>query len=279
MSVNLIVNIVLLIFTGFMAFRIFKMYGRNKLNQKMLNILDSFDNRDQFFHDADAFIEEHQGEEFSHKVCVLRLWGDAFYERDEEFRKHLGELNIDGLLNPDGKNKGYEVNEDSFFYLYLAIPNRMYYRNRDDLRSLMYEKMQAYDETNANALLKRICEENRHFYAHEGDRGKAYIQSLLEGEYGGFKYSRQLIGLYKHCEEAILAVILKDEGDQEGFEECMKNIDNFAHNTRLGKRWTKELGIEIQEEKEETETDEEKKEPSAEAEEPTAESKEQDTDE
>jgi hypothetical protein len=248
MSITIIVNIVLLVITAFLAFRVLKMSGRNKQNQKMLAILDSFDDRETFFRDADAFIAEHDGEEFCHKVCVLRLWGDAFYERDEEFKAHLSELNIDGLLNPDGKGKGYDVNEDSFFYLYLAIPNRLYYRKRDDLRSMIYEKMSAYDTVNENALLRLINLENRKFYDNKEDRGKAYIRSLLDGEYGGYKYSRQLIGLYKHCEEAILAVILRDEGNNEGYEECMSNIDNFAKTTRLGKRWCKELGIEIPEE-------------------------------
>jgi hypothetical protein len=247
MSITIIVNIVLLVITAFLAFRVLRMSGRNKQNQKMLAILDSFDDRETFFKDADAFIEEHSGEEFCHKVCVLRLWGDAFYERDEEFKTHLSELNIDGLLNPDGKNKGYDVNEDSFFYLYLAIPNRLYYRKRDDLRSMIYEKMSAYDGVNENALLRMISLENRKFYDSREDRGKAYIRSLLDGEYGGYKYSRQLIGLYKHCEEAILAVILKEEGDNAGYEECMNNIDNFAKTTRLGKRWCRELGIEIAE--------------------------------
>ena len=248
MNVTLVINVFLIVLTLFFASKILKLSGRTKENKKMLKILDSFDDRDTFFSSADEFISTEKNQEFVNKVAVLRLWGDAYYERDEEFRTHLQEVNIDGLLNPDGKNRGYEMNEDSFFYLYLAIPNRLYYRKRDDLRSLLYERMEAYEAANENALLRKICQENKKFYDRKDDFGKSFIKSLLDGEYGGFKYSKQLIGLYKHCEEGILAVILKEEGDEEGCEECMNNLSDFAKNTRLGKRWTKELGIELKDE-------------------------------
>jgi hypothetical protein len=246
--VTLVINVFLIVLTLFFASKILKLSGRTKENKKMLKILDSFDDRDTFFSSADEFISTEKNQEFVNKVAVLRLWGDAYYERDEGFRTHLQEVNIDGLLNPDGKNRGYEMNEDSFFYLYLAIPNRLYYRKRDDLRSLLYERMEAYEAANENALLRKICQENKKFYDRKDDFGKSFIKSLLDGEYGGFKYSKQLIGLYKHCEEGILAVILKEEGDEEGCEECMNNLSDFAKNTRLGKRWTKELGIELKDE-------------------------------
>ena len=250
MNMTLIVNVFLIAMTLFFAFRILKLSGRTKENQKMLKILDSFDDRDVFFESAEDFIATEKNQEFVNKVSVLRLWGDAYYERDEDYKRHLAELNIDGLLDPDGKKNGYSQNEDSFFYLYLAIPNRMYYRGRNDLRKMIYERMAEYDEVNENALLRVLNAENRKFYEGREDKGKAFINSLLDGEYGGYKYSKQLIGLYKHCEEAILAVILRDEGDEEGYQECVSNLEHFAKETWLGKRWTKELGIEIKDEEE-----------------------------
>ena len=250
MNMTLIVNVFLIAMTLFFAFRILKLSGRTKENKKMLKILDSFDDRDVFFESAEDFIATEKNQEFVNKVSVLRLWGDAYYERDEDYKRHLAELNIDGLLDPDGKKNGYSQNEDSFFYLYLAIPNRMYYRGRNDLRKMIYERMAEYDDVNDNAILRVLNAENRKFYEDKEDKGKAFINSLLDGEYGGYKYSKQLIGLYKHCEEAILAVILRDEGDEEGYQECVSNLEHFAKETRLGKRWTKELGIEIKDEEE-----------------------------
>ena len=260
MNVSFVINLVMIGFTLFMVYRIIKLNSRNKLNKKMLSILDTIDDPDTFFAEADKFIETEKDAEFKEKVGVLRLWGDVFYERDDAFKEHLEALNIDTLLNPDGKNKGFSANEDSFFYLFMAVPNRLYYRKRDDLRAMVEEKLSAFEEGTKNGLLKKIFEENKKFYEGTEDRAKPFIESLLEGDYGGYQYSKQLIGLYKHCEEAILAVLHKEAGETEAYEECMADVKNFGTNTRLGKRWLKELGLELPEEPEETEDPEEKEE-------------------
>lgn len=250
---SLILNLILVAFSVYMFYRVFQLSGRGRLNKEMLKILDKMDDRDEFFARADEFIEVSKDPEYVQKVSVLRLWGDVFYERDEEYKQHLAELDIDTLLQPMQKNRGFANNEDSFFYLYLAIPNRLNFRGRNDLRKLNDEKLAAYEEINGDTLLKKIHDENKKFYEHTEDRGKDFIVSLLAGEYAGYRYSKQLIGLYKHCEEAILAVLYRDEGNTEGYEECLENVKNFGTNTRLGIRWLKELGIELPNEEEETE--------------------------
>ena len=255
---SLILNLLLIAFSVYMFYRVFQLSGRGRLNKEMLKILDKMDDRDAFFANADEFINVSKDPEYGQKVRVLRLWGDVFYERDEEFKEHLEDLNIDILLQPTKKNQGFANNEDSFFYLYMAIPNRLNYRGRNDLRRLHEEKIAAYAEVNGDTLLKAIHDENRKFYDRTDDRGQAFIKQLLAGEYAGYRYSKQLIGLYKNCEEAILAAQYRDEGNMEGYEECLKDIHNFATNTRLGMRWLKELHIELpkeEEEPEETETE------------------------
>ena len=77
------------------------------MNQKMLAILDQIDQEETFFEEADRFIETEKDAEFVQKVSVLRLWGDTFYERNDAFRQHLDELNLETLLNPNGKQKGF----------------------------------------------------------------------------------------------------------------------------------------------------------------------------
>lgn len=264
-------NIIMLAISAYMIYRIIKLSGRGKLNQKMLGILDKINDPDVFFQEADAFIANEKNAEFVQKVSVLRLWGDTFYERDEEFRTHLEEINIDTLLNPNGRGNGFAGNEDSFFYLYLAIPNRLNYRKEEGMRKLLDEKLAAYAEVNEGVLLKRLYDENKKYYDHVDDRGLPFMKSFLEGEYGGYKYSKQLIGLYKNCEEALLAKAYEEEGNTEAYEECLKDLQLFARNMRLGQRWVTECGIELPEEEseEEAETEEaDDTDTSAEAEEP-----------
>lgn len=257
MNANYIFNIILVAISAYMLFRIFRLSGRGKMNQKMLAILDQIDQEETFFEEADRFIETEKDAEFVQKVSVLRLWGDTFYERNDAFRQHLDELNLETLLNPNGKQKGFSSNEDSFFYLYMAIPNRLNYRKAEGLRKLVDEKLAAVAETNSNTLLKKLYEENKKYYDNTEDRGIPFMKSFLEGEYGGYSYSKQLIGLYKSCEEAILAKVYLEEGNTEGYDTCMKELENFGKNTRLGIRWLKEVGIAYPEEPEETEAAEE----------------------
>ena len=257
MNASFLFNLVMFAISAYMLYRIFMLTGRQKSNKKMLAILDQFDDEQGFFEAANQFIETEKDAEFVQKVSVLRLWGDTFYEKDEDFKKHLAELNIDTLSNPDGKNKGFSQNEDSFFYLYMAIPNRLNYRKAEGFRKLLHEKLSAYDEANAQVLLKKIYEENKKYYDNTDDRGRAFIESFLEGEYGGYKYSKQLIGLYKSCEEALLAKMYEEENNTERCEECMKDIETFGTKTRLGIRWMKEVGLSYPEEPEEEEESEE----------------------
>ena len=236
--------------TVYMFWRVIVLSGRGRLNKKMLGILGKFDDEEVFFTEADAFINENKDPEYGQKVRVLRIWGDAFYERDEAFKEHLEDLNIDALLSAGKKNQGFSNNEDSFFYLYVAIPNRLYYRGRRDLRTILDEKLSAYEEVNGDTLLKKLYDENRKFYDRTDDQGREFIRSLLAGDYSGYRYSKQLIGLYKNCEEGILAAQYREEGNTEKYEECLADLKNFAENTRLGARWLTELGIEYPKEEE-----------------------------
>ena len=201
MNPSFLFNIILIGITAFMFYRIIMLWGRSKYNKKMLAILDQIDDKDAFFKAADAFINEEKDAEYVQKVSVLRLWGDTFYERDEEFKAHLEELNIDTLLNPTGKKQTKGANEDSFFYLYVAIPNRLHYRKRKDLRRLLDEKLAPSAEANQDLLLREIYDQNKKFYDGTEDRGIEFMKKLMDGEYSGYAYSKQLIGLYKHCEE------------------------------------------------------------------------------
>lgn len=245
MNGSMLIIIALLALTVFMFYRVMKLSGRNKINTKMLKILEKIEDRDAFFEAADSFIATEKDVEYVQKVSVLRLWGDAYHDLPDQFREHLDTVNVDTLLNPDGKNKGFSANEDSFFYLYMAMPNRLHYMKHEDLRALLDEKMAAYSEVNGSTLLKKLHDENDKYYTGRDDRGKGFMRQLLDGEYSGYTYSKQLIGLYKHCEEAILAKMYLEEGDLDAYEEAIADLDNFGRNTRLGIRWLKEVGLEL----------------------------------
>ena len=89
MNASFLFNLVMFAISAYMLYRIFMLTGRQKSNKKMLAILDQFDDEQGFFEAANQFIETEKDAEFVQKVSVLRLWGDTFYEKDEDFKKHL----------------------------------------------------------------------------------------------------------------------------------------------------------------------------------------------
>ncbi len=255
----------ILILLFWMIFSIISMQKRNSKNKKMLDILSKFDDRDTFFEQADEYISTEKDAEYNTKLQVLRLWGYTFYEEDEKFREQLEALDLNPILFK-GNKSNFSSNEDSFFYLFVAIPNRLYYRNRDDLRQLMTEKMAAYDSALSDTMLKAINEAAARFYTKTEDCGKEFFRILVNGEYSGMRYSKQLIGLYKQTAEIFLSKMAQDENDEETFKGYLDDLKSFSQ-TRLGGRLIKEIGVVLPEEPAE-ETAEEAEEAEAAAEEP-----------
>lgn len=259
-------NWVMLIMTVFMIYLIIKILmesKRNGMNRKMLNVLDTFSydpEGNEFYTKADEFLANEKNVEFLNKVRVLRLWADAYHEKKDEFKKDLETIDLDALVIGDGKGKNgnqIEMNEDSFFYLYLAIPNRLHSDGDEEDLKLHYEKLAHIQDLMANRLVKVISDANRKYFAHEGDCGKAFYTSVLDGDYGQYAYSKELIGIYKNVVTCMISRIALDENDQKAFEEQVPELRSFAK-SNLGKRFAKELGIDIpaEEDDEPLETDE-----------------------
>ena len=109
-------SFVLLVVLVYMIFRTATLGMRTKKNQDMIKILNQMDEPEEFYKEADAYIEANKDPEFTQKVAVLRLFADAAYDHDDLFLKHLEELEINQLLDIGKKKKdGFSQNEDSFY--------------------------------------------------------------------------------------------------------------------------------------------------------------------
>lgn len=240
----------------YMIIRILILQKRNRENQGMIKVLDLIHDEDAFYPACDAYIAKEKSQEFVTKMQVLRLWADTRYEHDEDFHKDLESIDLNKLVKDDkGNTKKKDallLDEDSFFYLYLAIPNRLYYRKNEKLREELDKKLDSWKDLTGDLLIKKIHEAATAFYDNTGDKGKAFFQQVMDGDYGQYDYSKQLIGLYKHCIEGFLAVLAKEEGTLDQFyQENLEDLKQFK-NTNLGSRWLEELSVELPvEEKEE----------------------------
>ena len=250
-----IMTLVMFVLLIYMVVRTFMLAKKNNKNKKLLKVLDEINDEQKFFDDADKVIAEEKDKTFAAKIEVLRIWGDVYYRREKAFREHLSALDIELLLHPQGsRTDGFNDNEDSFFYLYTAIPNHLWSIGRNDLREAVNEKLKPYHDALSDTFLSVMHDSFALFYDNKEDKGRSFYNAVMNGDYGQYRYNKQLIGLYKDMITVMLARLALDDGSAEGIQPYETDLKRFAE-TRLGARWMKELSVELpSDEKTEEET-------------------------
>ena len=228
-----------------MAYLVIKMFISSKRNGKNKMIIDTvrlINEKDMFFNRVDQLISTVNDPEFANKGRVLKLWGCAYHQDFSEFDSTLQDLDIDSLIEDKKGVKSIDTNEDSFFYLYLAIPNVLHHVGRDALRTTMHAKLQPYEELLGNQLTKALSDQFDKYYDSVDDRGQTFFEKLLEGDYEGYIYSRTMIGIYKNLANATLYKIYQDQAKFDQLEDMKPMLEKFAE-TGVGKRWIQSLDI------------------------------------
>ena len=246
-----ILNVVLFIAALFMMYRVIMLNGRNKKAKAIVAIVNCVDDPQLFYSKADEMIQG-KDHEFSVKAQVLKLWGMAYHNRLDSFEKTLKEIDVDALIGEKRGRVDIEPNEDSFFYLYLAIGNILEGNRRRDLRKKLDEKMMKYEDRLQNQFVCQLHHAVTDFYDHKRDRGMTFFRAVLDGDYGQYRYSKSLIGLYKSIAVSHLAVLYKEDGKMDQFEECIPYVENFME-YGVGKRWLKTLKLTLPKKEEKTE--------------------------
>ena len=228
-----------------MAYLVIKMFISSKRNGKNKMIIDAvrlINEKEVFFNRVDQLISTVNDPEFANKGRVLKLWGCAYHQDFSEFDSTLQDLDIDSLIEDKKGVKSIDTNEDSFFYLYLAIPNVLHHVGRDDLRTTMHAKLQPYEKLLGNQLTKALSDQFDKYYDSVDDRGQTFFEKLLEGDYEGYIYSRTMIGIYKNLANATLYKIYQDQAKFDQLEDMKPMLEKFAE-TGVGKRWIQSLDI------------------------------------
>ncbi len=264
MNLTLMITVILVFYMIYMNLTL----GKKAKKSKQLNeALQNFYDKEKLFPELESFIENEQEPLYISKYRIIQAWAAAYYNEEELFRNALSHVDIDVLMT-NGKKSTVLEQEDSFYYLFLGIPNRLFYNGREDLTEVLFSKLDAYDDQLDTYLFHRISKAMRKFYAKEDDRGRQVYVNINDGDYEGYAYSKNLIGIYKNICSVFLAAIAQDENDEELFEQQRPYLDAFVK-SNLGQRWVSELHLEIEEETEEEpeETEEEEEPEEAETEE------------
>ena len=252
-----IITILLYAIVIFMFFRTMSASKRVKKNKVLIAAMQSIKEEEDFFEKINEVIDSEEGE-FKAKAQVIKLWGMAYHQRYAQFANQLDSINIDDLIM-QGKNGGISIenDEDSFVYLYLAIPEILYANGRTEERQMLKDKMAPYQDRLSDQVSCALSEAMDRIFENRDDKGLEFCEKLLAGDYGDYSYSKSMIGLYKSIAGAQAAKIYSLRGDSDKYNELLPMLEEFAQ-SGIGSRWIKGLGLNVNsdqvlEDKEETE--------------------------
>ncbi len=236
------VQIILYVLILYMTFRLITLQKRSKKNTKLVQAVQSVEDEIHFYELVDDIIANNESEEFQNKARVVKLWGMTYHKHFQNFQETLDSIELAKLMTTKNGAVSIETDEDSFFYLYLAIPNLLHSAGRDDLRVKLDEKMESVKDTLSNQLVKNIGDAISLYYDQKEDCGLQFYEKVLNGEYGDYTYTKSLIGMYKAIVNAQAARLYKDAGNTEAFDGTKEFLQEFAQ-TNLGVRWLKTLDL------------------------------------
>ncbi len=236
-------KIFLIALIAMIIFQVMGIRMQSKRSSHLTTLMDNINKEDTFFELAEKCEKEEKNAEYLQKCRIIRLWGAAYYNKDEDFKNTLDKIDLSVLTGKDGN---VSLNEDAFFYLYLIIPHFLYTENRSEQINLLNNKLK--DVKADGTLIYTLAKENVKFYKNEDDLGKTFYEKVIEGDYADYKYSKQLIGLYKDIISSMLLAIYKKEENTNKYNDTLPVVREFAKSP-LGDRWVKELGLDVFEEK------------------------------
>jgi hypothetical protein len=253
MDISLLINIMLYGVIAVMIVNIIITSKSQKKRKGLIELVNTIKDQDLFFEKADAIIEANQDDaEILNKARVLTLWGIAYHKKYERFDEALNAIELDKLIAVKKGAASIDMNEDSFFYMYLGIPNFLYADQKMDLYQKMEEKMQSLDEELKGQLVREIAKETDKYYKNTDDRGLTFYEKVLDGNYGEYTYSKTMIGLYKSIVNANAARIYLDRGDTEKYQTTVEMLRDFDQ-SGVGHRWLASLDLKVENEQPEDE--------------------------
>lgn len=240
---NSLLKFTLIMMVIYILTQVFFIKKGNSQGKYLSDMLHVFNDEEQFFTTAAEALQNEKNPEVLEKIKLLKAWGEAFYKRFDDYKETIHSVNVECLVT-DGKRSKVKLNEDALFYLHLIIPNHLYGEKRMDLVEDIYAISSKYEKETKDMLTYQIGMANLKFYKNEGDMGQQLFEEILEGDYGQYTYSKDLIGVYKSMVTATLAAIYRKKGQTEKYYGLKNDLEFFA-NMPLGIRWIEEVGIPV----------------------------------
>ncbi|MEG0733997.1 hypothetical protein [Anaerorhabdus sp.] len=228
----------------FFAISFIFLIRRNMKNKRIVDCITAFDDESLFFDKINTYLETMKDPEFMMKGKILKLWGTVYYEHNDEILPLLHEIDIIPLIDNKGffKKDKVQLNEDSFYYLFIACVNTLYGRNDVEKLEEFMNKIIGYEELLKPNLVYQIAMQTFNLYENKNDLGEAFYKRVLEGDYSEYKYAKQLIGLYKELCAAYLAKIYSLQNRESEYDIIRSDVLSF-NEKKIGKRILLELQV------------------------------------
>lgn len=237
--------------------RIILLSQKNGKTKGLIEVIRFVDDENQFNDRIIALEDQFRDKnvEFFQKTQVLKLWGAANHGRITSFSSVLEKLQPEKLIQ---HNKGTSIgeNEDSFFYLYISIPNILYGQNQLELMEELFQKLSSISEQLSSEMVVQLGLQAKKYYQGQEDFGKSFYQSILEGDYETLTYSKNMISVYKSVCSSLLAKIAQEENDIEGLKAQMETVNHF-NTLGVGQRFLNHLSFQMPKEEVKEESSEE----------------------
>ena len=252
---SLLYTLVIMGLIIFMVIRSINIIKIGKKNRAIVEAIQKVEDENEFNEYIDS-IRDSASDEMKLKLDIVSLWGKAVHKHTEGYEEKINSLDLKTIIKETKKGLSIEGNEDSFFYLALAIPNILYGNNLTEERKMVEKKLLEVDEEVKDQLIIEIGKNCDNYYNGEINKAQSFFEKVLDGDYAEYTYSKQLIGLYKEICNAMLYKIYEEKNDPRK-EELLDLLKIFA-SRGVGNRWLKALGVEVPEDEEVEEVKEEK---------------------
>lgn len=225
----------------FMFVKLMIQSKRQKKNKQLIDCVRAIKKKDLFFEYTNQMIENIHDVQFETKARVIKLWGICYHQCYDEFTECLNAIDMNHLFLEKKGTLSIDLNEDSFFYMYLEIPNILHRDGKTEYAQDLLKHLESISDKMEHELVKEIGRNVNMYYNNEGDLGLSFYERVLNGDYEDYTYSKTMIGLYKSIVGVMAAKIYHDQNNNEKYSELESLVESFDQ-SGVGHRWLDAIG-------------------------------------
>ena len=233
-----------------MMVQILRQSAANKKISKVVEVIRKIDDEQAFMTAVEESITASKSEMEKTKYDVLKCWGLTTYGHYDEYDAFVNTFDLKNLFG-DKNNP----NDDSLFYMVLAIPNIMgkdHEMARADALLAKVKKEVPDAERRLDYQIGVACVDA---YFDRNDKGVGFFEKVMDGDYGDYDYAKNLISLYKEVVATMLYKYYSLRGEDEKAADVLDLAESYQE-TRIGDTWIHNIGLTLPSSDEEDENDE-----------------------